>query len=118
MELRAELRPPVLDEAKVKRLSRLAATLDGARTDRSDELVARFNAEAGTSYGFQDFHGIYGVCDRETWVRSVLHSSAIKRIADITFDELVELTRRVLTTNGNEEEINFWVNLLSANVPE
>ena len=49
MELRPELMPPALDEAKVLRLTELAAGLDGAHPGMWEEDLAEFNRIAGTT---------------------------------------------------------------------
>jgi hypothetical protein len=72
MDLRSELMPPVLDPAKVARLAKLAAAIDGASPGQWEEQLAEFNTEAGTGLGFADFQGIYGGQDHETWVRGIL----------------------------------------------
>jgi hypothetical protein len=72
VELRPELMPPALDEAKVARLAKLAATIDGARPGQWEDLLEEFNREAGTSLEYDDFQGIYGGMDHDTWVRAVL----------------------------------------------
>jgi hypothetical protein len=56
--------------------------------------------------------------DHETWVRSVLSRRGHRRIPDITRDELLELIRRVSMSAGKDSEINFWVGLLEANLPD
>jgi hypothetical protein len=110
--------PPALDEAKVARLADLAAAIDGARPGQWEDLLDEFNREAGTSLHFADFQGIYGGMDHEVWVRNILSEPALKPIPDITRAELLELLRRVMTAAGKEHEINFWLGLLQANVPD
>jgi hypothetical protein len=116
MELRSELMPPVLDEAKVARLGALAAQIDGARPGRWENDLAAFNAEAGTAFEFADFQGIYGGQDHDTWVRKVLAGPLTIRIPDITRAELMELTRRVMEADGAEHEIAFWLDMLALNL--
>jgi hypothetical protein len=65
VELRTELMPPSVDEAKVRRLARLAARLDGASPSGTDPAawendLAEFNRKAGTALAIGDFQGIYG----------------------------------------------------------
>src|SRR4051812_45796345 len=95
MPLRAELMPPILDEGQVVRLAELAARIDGAWASQVEDEVAAFNAEAGTSFTFVDFQGIYGGQEHETWVRGVLSARAERPIPDITREELLELIRRI-----------------------
>jgi hypothetical protein len=49
MKLRAELMPPTLDQAKVRRLTKLAARLDGRRP-RLEYDLATVNSLAGTAF--------------------------------------------------------------------
>lgn len=118
MELRAELRPPRLDERQVANLTRIAAALDGhAGGAEAQKLLAAFNDNAGTELSLQEFQGIYGGMSHETWVRSQLLALAAKPIPNITRAELVELVRRVMEVEGPEHEVNFYLALVEANVP-
>jgi hypothetical protein len=118
MDLRPELMPPVLDEAKVARLAELADQLDGARPGVWEEKLAEFNQLAGTSLAFGDFQGIYGGQSHSTWVRKLLGNPFQRPIADIRNDELVELARRVMECTGAEHEIDFWLKMLEVNLPD
>ena len=112
--------PPELDEAKVTRLATIAAWLDGCREDLEDcqGLLATFNHEANVAYELSYFQGIYGAMDHTTFVREVLSQPAITTIADITYDELLELVTRVCGAEGAEHEQSFWLHLLQANLPD
>jgi hypothetical protein len=118
VELRPELMPPILDDAKVARLAARAAHIDGARPSQWEDDLAAFNREAGTHLVFADFQGIYGGTDHEIWVRTLLAEPAQKRVADISHEELLELIRRVATTDGKEHEVSFWMGLLEAKLPD
>ncbi len=118
MELRPELMPPRLDEAKIARLAKLAAQIDGANPGQWEDQLAEFNREAGTTFAFKDFQGIYGGQEHETWVRNVLSAPFQKRLPDITRPELVELVRRVNLAEGQEHEIYFWLKMLEQNLPD
>jgi hypothetical protein len=118
MELRPELMPPVLDEARVARLARLAAEIDGVHPGQWEELLDEFNRAAGTAFAFEDFQGIYGAMDHETFVRQVLSEPAARKVPDITYDELLELLTRVCRAAGVEHEVYFWLRLLEANLPD
>ncbi len=76
MNLRPELMPPKLDEAKLSRLAGLASKIDGALPGLWEELLEEFNCEAGTSLEFADFQGIYGAEEHDTWVRRLLTQQA------------------------------------------
>jgi hypothetical protein len=118
MKLRSELMPPALSKERVTRLAKLAARIDGAAPGQWEEALAEFNREACTTFEFRDFQGIYGGQDHDTWVRSVLAESHQKVVPDITKTELVELARRVMEVDGKENEIDYWLELLAANIPD
>jgi nucleoside-diphosphate-sugar epimerase len=118
MDLRPELRPPALDEAKVARLAKLAARIDGAYPGQCEELLEEFNREAGTNFTFADFQGIYGAMDHETFVRHVLSKPAARGVPDVTRDDLLELLTRLCNAEGAEHEQQFWLRLLEAKLPD
>lgn len=118
MELRQELMPPALNEARVARLTELAAGIDGAHPGQAEHELAEFNHEAGTTFAFLDFQGIYGGQDHDTWVRKVLAKPFQKRLPDVTRAELLELARRVMEADGEEHEIDFWLDMLALNIPD
>lgn len=118
MDLRPELMPPVLDEAKVTRLAELAGSIDGANPGMWEDDLAEFNREAGTALAFIDFQGIYGGQSHDTWVRKLLAQSHQRRLPDVTRGELVELARRVIENAGEEHETYFWLKMLELNVPD
>ena len=75
MNLRPELMPPVLDEALVARLAKLADQLDG---NPDEDKRAEFNRLAGTDIPSQEFQGIYGGDDHTDYVRRVLYRQQIE----------------------------------------
>jgi hypothetical protein len=102
MELRPELLPPVLDEAKISRLARIAAILDGAAPGQDEELE-EFNRLAGTALTMADFQGIYGAEEHDTWVRRLLYCASIKPASGVTRAELEEVVRRAMPQSGHPE---------------
>ncbi len=118
MDLRPELVPPPPDEAKVQRLARLAARIDGAHPGQWEADLAEFNREAGTALAFADLQGIYGGQDHDTWVRKLLARRHCRRLADVRRDELIEMIRRVMECDGAEHEIDFWLEMLALNIPD
>ena len=118
MQLRPQLMPPALDEAKVARLAELAASIDGARPGEWEDWLEEFNREAGTDLAFLEFQGIAGGMEHETFVRQVLCEPAARKIPDITYEELLELVTRVSGAAGAEHELHFWLRLLEANLPD
>lgn len=116
MELRPELMPPALDAAKVRRLAELASGLDGAPPGLREEDLAEFNREAGTALRIEEFQGIYGAEEHETWVRRVLVGQAVRPAAGVTLSELTEVVRRAMPQNGYAD-FEAYLAVFDANVP-
>jgi hypothetical protein len=116
VELRPELMPPALNEAKVRRLANLAARLDGARPGKGDRDLAEFNRLAGTALPIEAFQGISGGQEHDTWVRGILYSQGIRPCAGVTRAELVEVVRRALPQN-RFAEYEAYLAIFDANVP-
>jgi hypothetical protein len=116
VELRPELLPPALDEARVHRLARLAARLDGAMPGQWDEDLAEFNRLAGTTFTITDFQGIYGAEEHDTWVRRLLRGRCIRPAAGVTRRERTEVVRRAMPTNGYADR-EAYMAIFDANVP-
>ncbi len=93
MELRSELRPPLLDQSLVNHLAELADKLDGARPGEWDEWLIEFNKLARTEIPFEHFQGIYGGECHVDWVRRLLFEKLIRPAQNVTRDELIEVTR-------------------------
>lgn len=115
MELRPELMPPVLDEAKVGRLADLAAEIDGARPGEWEDKLVEFNGLAGTACTFLDFQGISGDEEHDAWVRRVLVRRSVRRVSDITRAELVEIVRRA-TPQAGDPGYEAYMAIFDANV--
>jgi hypothetical protein len=116
VELRPELMPPTLDEAKIRRLSELAARLDGANPGQWEDDLSAFNEIAGTTLTIEDFQVIYGAEEHETWVRRVLVEKAVRPVVDVTRSELTEVIRRAMPQNGYPDH-EAYMALFDANVP-
>jgi hypothetical protein len=117
MELRPELMPPVVDEALVDRLAKLAAGLDGARPGLWEDDLAEFNRLAGTSIAIEEFQGIYGGKDHEDYVRRVLCYQRIKPALGVTRAELAEVVRRAMPQNEFFDQHEAYMAVFDANVP-
>lgn len=116
MDLRPELMPPKLDEAKVTRLAALAGKIDGALPGLREDLLEEFNSEAGTSLRFTDFQGIYGAEEHDIWVRRLLMEQAVKPVPDVTRAELAEVVRRAMQPDHHPEN-EAYMAVFDANVP-
>jgi hypothetical protein len=112
VELRPELMPPILDEAKVLHLANLAAQLDGASPDQYEDDLAEFNRIAGTAFPIADFQGIYGAEEHEDWVRRILYQQFLKPSSDLSRAEIIEIVSRVMLIGANYD---FYLELFLVN---
>lgn len=106
MDLRPELTPPVLDEALVARLARLAERLDGAAEGQRDDELAEFNRLAGTDLPLREFQDIYKAVSPEEFVRDVLYRQALRPVPDLSRAEMVEIVSR-LQAGGDEHDFYY-----------
>jgi hypothetical protein len=120
LDLRRELMPPILDEATVLCLAKLASRLDGAYgvgdPPHWEDDLAEFNRIAGTSIPIQDFQGIYGAEEHDRWVRRVLYQRVITPAANVTPTELAEVVRRAMPATG-DPDYEAYMAIFDANVP-
>jgi hypothetical protein len=112
MPLRPALRPPVLDEALVARLTELAASLDGAGPGMWEDDLAEFNRLAGTAIPFLEFQGISGGEDHEDYVRRVLYRRRLVPVLDVTVDEMTDIVSRVQACGDDHD---FYLELFQVN---
>jgi hypothetical protein len=111
MELRPELMPPVLDEAKVARLVKLAGCIDGAQPGQWEDEWTEFNRLAGTAIPFEEFQGISGGESHRDWVCRILYGRAVAPITDLSHEEMAEIVSRI-TAHG--EHRDFYLELFRA----
>jgi hypothetical protein len=116
MDLRPELLPPILDEAKVRRLAKLAARIDGANPGQWEYELAEFNQLAGMALRFGDFQGIYGGEEHDRWVRRVLVRQQLRPASNVTRAELEEIVRRAMPQN-HDPEYDAYMQIFEVNVP-
>lgn len=114
MELRPELKPPVLDDKLVERLAELADKIDGARPGEWDEWHDEFNRLAGTDIPFEHFQGIYGGERHIDWVRRVLSWKEIRPVANVTREELIEVARLAMPQSG-DPQYDSYMKILDVN---
>jgi hypothetical protein len=119
MELRPALMPPEFGEEFLERLCELARQLEDCCLDFQDceGMRAEFNRLAQTSLELRQF-SFSGATDAETFVRGVLNSKCDMRVPDVTRSELLEMLRRVSENEGEEHEVDFWLELLRINIPD
>lgn len=111
MHLRAELLPPKFDPELMNRLAQLANDIDGASNEESKPWIDEFSRLLGLSYDWEEFQGIYGGQSHIDWVYSILCWKNIQPVSDITRDELIEITLRVM-----EAEDEAYMIILEKNV--
>ena len=116
MELRPELMPPALDEAKLRHLAELVSRLDGAYPGLWVDDLVEFNRVAGTAFTIEDFQGIYGAEDHETWVRRLLVRDTVRPAPDVTRAQLAEIIRRAMPQCGYPD-FQAYMAVFDANVP-
>lgn len=116
MELRPELTPPELEAGKVARLAELAGKIDGAGPGQWEDLLDAFNRESGARLEFDDFQGIYGAEEHDTWVRRLLTKQAVKPVPDVSRAELIEVARRAMQLDRFPEN-EAYMAIFDANVP-
>ena len=111
MKLRPELTLPMLDEALVARLAKLADRLDGARPGQRDDELAEFNRLAGTSLPLADFQDIYKAEDPEVFVRGVLFRRDLAPDPNLTRAEMAEIVSRIRGPGDDD----FYLELFEVN---
>lgn len=110
MKLRKELQPPEIDSNLLEHLTELAEEIDGGYFEDCQSKVAEFNQLSGANLQFMDFQGIYGAMEHKDFVLGLLRRAAIIPQANITRDELIEITKRALL--GDEA----YLDILELNV--
>ncbi|MFF3336268.1 hypothetical protein ACFYWX_43335 [Streptomyces sp. NPDC002888] len=114
MELRPELLPPPVSRQRLDELcaevERIADLLE-ARPEAAGEAIAAFNAMTGHEYEARDFAEYDGSRSLEEFAREAARP-ARPMVADITRDELVEIVRRLLMA---DLENDYYLRLLEAN---
>ena len=113
MDLRPELMPPALDQARLARLAKLADRIDGAAPGQWEDDLAEFNRLAGTDIPFEHFQGIYGGEDHIDWVRRVLYARALDPAPAVSLEEMTEIVSRIRAGGGDPDAI-FYVALFDA----
>ncbi|MBE9115430.1 hypothetical protein IQ249_05900 [Lusitaniella coriacea LEGE 07157] len=119
MELRQSLMPPSLDEEQVARLADLVEEIEDCinQGKNPESAIASFNTEVGRTYAKYEFCEIWGYMDLDEFVRMALRTARASTIADISYDELLELMTRVCQRKGTESECAYWFAILEANLP-
>lgn len=114
MELRPELRPPVVGPQRIAEfraaIEAIEGLLDGGES--ADAAIDAFNAETGHGYDADYFR-----CYSESRSIEALALEAARparpRVANVTRDELVEIVRRIQAAG---DDLDYYVRLLQANV--
>lgn len=111
MQLRKELLPPTFDSNVTERLAHLAENIDGATIEESRGWIDEFNHLIGAPYEYYDFQGIWEAMGHDEWVYLLMCDKYIQPVGDVTRDELIELTQRVM--NADHEA---YLTILEKNV--
>ena len=73
-----------------------------------------FNRLAGTAIPFEDFQGICGAEEHDTWVRRVLYRKSLVPAAALSREEMIEIVLRALPQGGNPD-YDFYLQLFLVN---
>jgi hypothetical protein len=72
------------------------------------------SALAGKDLSKSDVRGAFGSVDPETFARDVLLARR-PLPTDLSYDEMLELIRRICKVEGSEFQIGYWLSCLEAN---
>ena len=121
MELRPELLPPPVSPERIDELSREIERICGLLGRRSPDAagavtaIADFNAMTGHAYVTHDFTEYYESRNLEDFALEAARP-AWPRVPDITRDELIEVTQRILDDPAGTD-CGYYLLILQANVP-
>ena len=90
-----EIARPEIDEQLVQTLEALAHRLDGCHPSEGEPLLEEFNHLAGTEEKLENFHRIYGVCEYDEHVRSLLAATAARPDPTLTRGQLISAFSRI-----------------------
>ncbi|MFD9123378.1 hypothetical protein [Kitasatospora sp. NPDC059571] len=116
MDLRPELTPPPVSPERLTHLCdaiERIADLVPSRSPDAEAAITAFNAHTGHTYVAVDFAEYEGSRSTADFAREAARP-ARPRSTDITREELVEITRRLLTA---DPDTDYYLRLLQANVP-
>lgn len=86
---------PEIDEQLVQTLEGLARKLDGCHPVEAEPLLKEFNRLAGTEEELESFHRIYGACEYDEHVRSLLAATAAEPDPTLTREDLIDAFSRI-----------------------
>ncbi|WP_330302422.1 MULTISPECIES: hypothetical protein [unclassified Streptomyces] len=116
MDLRPELLPPPVTEVRLRALAdeieRIETLVFGDGAAEADEAITAFNNATGHTYDSADFTGYAGWRDLEDFTLEAARP-AYPRVPDVAREELVEIVRRILDGDPEDE---FYLRVLEANV--
>jgi hypothetical protein len=97
---------PNIDAQVVETLTKISSTIDGGGRDALP-LVTEFNRIADTDLTFEDFQGICGSEDHETFVRRLLITNSTMADPTLDRDKLVEIFEKVLANVCDEDFLAY-----------
>jgi hypothetical protein len=121
MDLRPQLLPPRVPPERIDALSqeiqRICGLLDRCLPEAGEaaSAISNFNAMTGHDYAAMDFAEYYASKSPEEFAREAARP-AWPRVPDITPDELVEVTQRILDDPA-DPDCDYYLLILQANVP-
>ena len=108
--MRPELADPFPDALRLRRAIRAARELytrhEAGQPTR--EALEAFSRLVGVKVGAADLDGAFGSVDPDTFAKR--HMLSPDRVCgDLDRDEMVELVERIMTVEGGEFELEYWI---------
>lgn len=117
MDLRSDLLPPIVDQARIDEvgaeITRIASLVHHGLQSEVDAAMAEFNAAAGRDYGIGDFLEYDGARSLADFAREAARP-AWPKVPDVTRFELIEIVRRI---QAADPDSGYYLLLLQANTP-
>jgi hypothetical protein len=116
VDLRPELLPPLVSPERLESLCREIRRIEnlGWRTQDADDAIRAFNAMTGHDYAWPDFAEYDGYRSLEEFALEAARP-AWPRVPDITRDELIEVTRRILD-GPLDRDHDYYLLILETNI--
>jgi hypothetical protein len=114
--MRAILEDPFGDDLALEKaitLARELYRLHERGADYSSQLQT-LSALAGKPVRKPDVDGAFGDAEPETFARDLL-LDRVPIPTDLSYDEMLELVRRICNVEGSEFQIGYWLRCLEAN---
>lgn len=93
----------------------LSVIEDKMHNEEVSELLESFNSKLVRSTDLEGIEDYITYCDRDVFIKGLLTPTVIID-RSITKDEFVELIDLVMNAEGEEYEIDYWLEILSTNL--